>query len=260
MIIDCHCHLFDTNSSEEYFNFADEPDGLLGDERYMSHALAEAVDFSVVSANPDWLLTPEGLADANERVARVVAAHPDRLGGLCQLNPHFPGESLAQMDAHIAKGNLVGVGELCQYVLDHDTDDARMFPLIERAIELDVTVLQHASSADHTEGLDKLAGMFPKARFVMAHMGGMYNWPKGLEVAARHENIWVDTSGFVMLCFGAMERAVAKLGPGRIVFGVDFPLVKAGPLVAALEQLGLSPEDHDRIAWKNAAELFKLDV
>ena len=63
----------------------------------------------------------------------------------------------------------------------------------------------------------------------------------------------------VLLCFGAMETALDTLGAGKIVFGVDFPLIESIRLTAALDQLGLSAKDYDRIAWKNSAELFKLD-
>ena len=73
-----------------------------------------------------------------------------------------------------------------------------------------------------------------------------------------HDNVWVDSSGFVMLCLGAFRRAVSTLGPEKILFGVDFPLITAGPLVAMLEKTCLHRKGVERIAWKNTAELFHL--
>jgi predicted TIM-barrel fold metal-dependent hydrolase len=175
------------------------------------------------------------------------------------VNPHLLDESLAEIDRHVVEGNLVGLGELCQYKLDYQTDDPRMDPLVERAIELDLTMLVHASNASHTSSLGRLAGRFPKARFIMAHLGGVNNWPQGLAVARQHENIWLDASGYVMLAYGAMERALAEVGAGRILFGVDFPAIQAAPLVAALNRLDLRSRDYERIAFRNTAELFKLN-
>ena len=142
---------------------------------------------------------------------------------------------------------------------DHRLDDVAAAAWTRRSHE-GVRAAVVAEDIDRlVAGLDSLAAKFPKARFIMAHVGGMYNWPKGIDVALKHDNIFVDTSGAVMLYLGAMEHTMKKLGPSRVLFGVDFPLIKAAPLVAALEALDLSPDDFDRVAWKNAAELFHLD-
>jgi predicted TIM-barrel fold metal-dependent hydrolase len=260
MIIDVHSHLFDDNPRSRNFGFFGEPEGPVSLDTFARHALAQGVDLMILSADPEWGKTPEGLAGGNARVADLVRRHPQRFAGLCQVSPFLVDESLAQMDRHIANGNLIGIGELCQYVLNYETDDARMDAFIERAIELDVPVLEHSSVLQQSDGIARLAERFPRARFVMAHLGGMYNWPHGLEVARAHDNVWVDTSGFVMLCLGAMRRALAEIGPSKILFGVDFPLIEAAPLVAALKNLRLSTADFDLLAWKNASELFHLPL
>jgi len=260
MIIDVHSHLYDDNPPKRNFQFPGEPPGRVSASVFARHALAQPVDLMILSANPEWINTRAGLARANNRVAEIVRKHPRRFAGLCQVTPHFLKESLAEMDRHVARGNLLGLGELCQYVNKYETTDKRMYPLIERAIDLDVPILEHSSVKDQSDGVARLARTFPNARFILAHMGGMFNWPQGLEMARRRDNVWVDTSGYVMLCPGAMETALRKLGPSRILFGVDFPLIKAAPLVAALDSLALKSADRDRIAWKNGADLFKLLV
>jgi predicted TIM-barrel fold metal-dependent hydrolase len=95
---------------------------------------------------------------------------------------------------------------------------------------------------------------------VDSHLGGMHNWTPGLAVAREHENIRAETSGMVMLRPGAMRAWIDGVGAERIMFGVDFDGVLAAPLVKALEDLDLPAGDFERIAWRNAAELFKLDL
>ncbi|MHC4713050.1 MAG: amidohydrolase family protein [Planctomycetota bacterium] len=260
MLIDCHSHLRETNSRADWIWFEDEDEGPLALERFLVRLRKEPVDHVILSGGSAGLGTPEKLAAANAAVAEAARIAPDFVSGLCQANPHLAEESLAQIDEHVADGNFVGIGELCQYIVGYETDDPTVFPIIERAIELDVPVLVHASVKEHTDGVDRLAARFPKANLIMAHIGGMYNWSAGLAVAAAHDNVWVDTSGFVMLRPGAMQRALSEIGPGKMVFGVDFPLVTVGPLRSVLEGLSLPPEDFDRIAWRNAAELFRLDL
>jgi predicted TIM-barrel fold metal-dependent hydrolase len=260
MIIDAHCHLFDANARDRYFWLDGQPEGHVPPEQYEQCILAQPVDHVLLSADPGLLKAPEGLARANDLVAQAAQAHPARISGLCQVNPHLLKESLDEIDKHAAKGNFVGIGEICQHVLEFDTCDERVYPMIERAIELDVPVQYHSSAAEHTSGIDKLAAQFPRAKFLMAHIGGMYNWPNGIDVARRHDNVWVDTSGWVMLALGAMKRALDELGPAQILFAVDYPLIETAALVAALEILDVSNEDRERMAWRNTAELFGLDI
>ena len=261
MIIDCHSHHVETNTlSNARYWFVGEPEGTVSIERFAAHAAAQPVDHMIISATSPGMTTPEVLTHRNALVAELARRYPRRISGLCQVNPHFVDVSLAEMDRHIRCGPLIGIGELCQFELGYETDDPRMFPLIEKAIELDVPVLMHSSSEPHSRGVDRLAARFPEARFILAHMGGRMNWPKGLAVARRHDNVWVDTSGYVMTCPGAMERALDELGSGKILFGVDFPLVSAAPLITVLDQLGLGDDDYERIAFRNTVEVFKLDL
>lgn len=258
MIIDIHSHVFLDNPAERNYQFPGEPNRAISAETFARHALAQPVDRMVLSADPSWTTTPEGLRRANARVAAIVRKHPRRFAGLCQVNPLFGRESIAEMERHVANGGLSGIGEICPYLLKYESGDRREYPIIEKAIELDATILYHSSNEKDSSAVDRMASMFPKARFVMAHMGGMYNWPNGIAVARKHDNVWIDTSGYVMVCYGAMAKAVKALGPGKILFGVDFPLILASPLVSALKEMKLRRAGYERIAWRNAAELFGL--
>jgi hypothetical protein len=259
VIIDVHSHLYRSNSSAASWWLAGEPDGPVPIARYVAHAVAQPVDLMFMSADPQPLDTPSKLSDANDAVASAVALAPGRLVGQCQVLPGLIEASLVEMEKHIARGAMRGIGELCQYLNDYEPDAPGLFPLIERAAELDVPVLYHASKEEHTRGLDRLASMFPRARFIMAHIGGMSNWWNGIDVSRSRDNVWVDTSGFVLLCYGALRRALAILGPSKILFGVDFPLVPAAALLAALDSETLRSDERERIVSGNAVELFRLD-
>ena len=156
-----------------------------------------------------------------------------------------------------------GIGEISRVAGDTDLEPEEAAAVttaiqefLKKRTRLGIPALVHEECCSGY--MARRATMFPQARFVMAHIGGMYNWPNGIAVARKHDNVWVDTSGYVMLCYGAMVKAVKALGPSKILFGVDFPLILAAPLVTVLKDLKLPRAAFARIAWKNAAELFAV--
>ncbi len=57
-----------------------------------------------------------------------------------------------------------------------------------------------------------------------------------------------------------IQQAIKILGSDRVLFGTDYP---AGPLeeqLTIVQQLDLNPTEMEQILWKNANDLFHLDV
>lgn len=44
------------------------------------------------------------------------------------------------------------------------------------------------------------------------------------------------------------------------MYGTDWPLVEMGPYVKFMEKLGFEGDAKERVSWKTAADLFKIDV
>jgi uncharacterized protein len=261
MLIDVHSHVRERNATACDWWLPGEPEGPLQLDRFMVHLAHQPLDHVLLSSHP-LANTPEGYRACNDQTARAVRSNPRLASGLCQVSPRLPDFSLAEIDRWFAtesRRTMVGLGELCGYQRGYENDDPGFDPILERAVELNLPVQVHASTEAHCKALGRLAARHPEAKLIMAHIGGMYGWPHGIEIARRHPNIRVDTSGFVMLRSGAMQRAIEALGVERVLFGVDFPEVTAGPLLRALQDLRLAEDEHARIAWRNAAELFGLD-
>ncbi|WP_460494916.1 amidohydrolase family protein [Dactylosporangium cerinum] len=104
-----------------------------------------------------------------------------------------------------------------------------------------------------TADLVALARRFPAVIFVHGHCGFTGLDADGLALVAAQPNIVVETSG----CFTAIARlAVARLGPGRVVFGTEFPLQDPRVELAKLAALGLGPDHLAMVAGGNAARLL----
>jgi hypothetical protein len=59
-----------------------------------------------------------------------------------------------------------------------------------------------------------------------------------------------------------VKDLIAYMGdPGRqLMYGSDWPLVEMGPYVKFMEDLDFPEGARENIAWKTAAELFKIDL
>jgi len=226
------------------------------------------VDRVVVSGNPVlWNLrgnTLEDMLAMNEWIRRACREHPDVFVPTVVVNPNYQAASLEQIDVMVASCGAKMVSEMCQFLQYFDNDDPRAEPIINRAAEKGLPILWHASNRDHIDGLMRLAGRLPHARFIMAHMGGMNNnaWAYGIEQVARHlekyDNVWIDTSGGVLFRLGPLERAVEVLGAERVVFGVDFWFWDPAAGLARVRNADIPESAKAKILGGNAASLLNL--
>ncbi len=114
--------------------------------------------------------------------------------------------------------------------------------------------------------LDTLAGRFPGLKIIGAHLGGTGNYDEAASVARWRRWVYFDMSG---------GRTIERHAVERDLFGKEFPIEKlifgsdcAGDEVHEhverfehiFEDLGLSDDEKDLIWYRNAAELFGVEV
>lgn len=75
--------------------------------------------------------------------------------------------------------------------------------------------------------LYELAVAFPGARMIAAHLGGGLSFFLQMpEVREALHNVWFDTAAYGLLYDdGSVARLVDLSGPGRVLFGSDYPLL-----------------------------------
>jgi 5-carboxyvanillate decarboxylase len=129
--------------------------------------------------------------------------------------------------------------------------------------------------------LSGLFDEFPKLKLILGHMGeGIPFWLSRID--SRFANkLWtkMDTSGrmkrlqkapsryfkdnFVIATSGmnwhpVLMLAHSVLGPGRMLFAVDYPYESADEAVQAMDSAPISNDDKEKIYHVNAEKLFKL--
>ena len=134
-----------------------------------------------------------------------------------------------------------------------------MLPVLERAAELCLPVLAHATPDECAW----LAERVPEATIVMAHMGGTAiatgDWVRAIWTAARLPNVYLDTASSTVDA-GMLELAVEVVGAERVLFGTDTPLLDPHTQLARVTGAELTGSDRDLILGGNMARLLGLEA
>jgi predicted TIM-barrel fold metal-dependent hydrolase len=172
----------------------------------------------------EWAYEPsaEKLKHDNDEVLRAVAHRPDRLLGFVYLSPQHVQASLDELNRCVRDGPMVGV----KLWVAKRCNARELDPIISRATELEVPVLQHAwikvtgnlSGESTPQDLAELATRHPQATLICGHSGG--DWEQGLRAIRPHGNVLVELGGGDPAA-GFTEMAVRELGAERVLFGSD---------------------------------------
>ena len=250
MIIDIHTHL------AQYY---DKPKKLahLMDvaERFDIQRFCSFMGSLPLSQQP----TQREIRQANDLTLALMKRYKDRVVGFCYLNPNHTRTCIDELNRCMEagmRGVKFWVAALC--------NEPIVFPIIERAIELDVPVLQHAWK--HTDKSLKresepahiadLAGRYPQVKLIMAHAPAA--WQYAIKMVRPYDNVVVDTSG-ANATQGFMEMALHELGAERIVFGSDVPKARGfASQLAKVDGVKMSKTARRLILAENARKLLKL--
>jgi predicted TIM-barrel fold metal-dependent hydrolase len=150
---------------------------------------------------------------------QAIRRYPDRIRGYAVANPWDGQAGLDEVKRCLDAG-MHGIKlHISHTRLDYNHPNA--IPYFELAVERAVPVLVHCF--DGGASVDRVATQVPEAVIIMGHMGG-YLWPQAIQVAARHANLYLE---ICCSCseIGIVESAVAAVGPKRVLFGTDMPLL-----------------------------------
>ncbi len=173
----------------------------------------------------DQFCSPERFRAANDVVLNAVKRYPDRLRGMCFINPGYGKEALAEIERCKANG-FIGIKMYHQYRMD----DPVQFPIVEKCIELDMPILMHAGKLNFEpesqprisqgEYFAHVAQRYPEANLIMAHITGGGDWHWQLKAMEKYPNVFLDMSGSV-IDSPTIEECVARIGADRILYGTD---------------------------------------
>ena len=242
--IDCHMHVNGAGISwgwDHNDRIIEAADALGIDELYVS--------IPVTRGMPDFARVRE----CNDAVLEAMGRYKGRLFGYCFVVPGHR-ESLDEIDRCLEAG-MSGVKLYNQYRIC----DPVVFPILEKAIEEGVPVLEHAGRPTTRDFLDQqpnisdaghfveAARRYPECMLIEAHIGGGGDWEWALKQLRGAPSVYLDTSGSI-IDEGMVEACVGELGVGRILFATDMTMEGGVGKVLGAD---LTEAQKERLFWRN---------
>ena len=279
IIVDFHTHIFPPDIISKRQDFAAKepafaliygnPSARMVDAEGLVRAMdEEGVDRAVTFGFP-W--ADEGLCRAaNAYLMDAGTRYPDRI--IPFYTPSLAGGKQAVRRAALAlEEGMRGIGEVAFYTSGMGKRQwSYLLSLGEAARASGVPLLLHTNeSVGHNypgktdmrlRDLWRFVEQADGLVLVLAHWGGgLFFYELMKSVAKRVENLYYDTAASPFLYAPRVYRiAVDILGPERILFGTDFPLIRPSRYRNEMEEGGLSVDAQRRILGPNACDLLKL--
>lgn len=217
---------------------------------------------------------------STERVVKTCEENPRLKAIGCVEYKTLDDKQIQKLVGYLKDGKIHGV-KLYPGYEDFYPLDEKIFPLYEACQKMGKPVIFHTGmlmegvpgrlKQSHPLNIDCLAHRFPELKIVMAHFGNPWI-VDGTAVVLRNKNVYIDLSGYFegythipkedikffvrdLAYFRGFVRSFK-----RCLFGTDWPLCSQKEYLEAVRQLPLTDEEKNLVFWKNAQELFGLDV
>jgi predicted TIM-barrel fold metal-dependent hydrolase len=212
---------------------------------------------------------------SNQFVREVCQRFSQQLIGFVSVDPRQGKAALAELETAITQWGFRGLKlhpRQQNLTLSHLRE---IIELVDAAHSLRVPVVVDAfyygASFYRNDSLQIIAAVsdaLPKARLVIAHLGGV-KVLEALLIAKENPNLFMDLSFSPSYFAGSSVEqdlgfAVRKLGPHRLLFGSDHPQVGIRESLDQVQQIldaaGFSGCDKDLVLGLNAQRLFGLPM
>lgn len=210
--------------------------------------------------SPTYFPSPADLTIANDEIMAIQKAEGARVRSYVTVNPNHTSHALAEIERCIG-GGAIGI----KLAASRRADDPLLDPIAEAAARHAVPVLHHiwqdrrrdwpGQEASDAVELGRLAARHAGVTFILAHLGGGGDWAHTLPAVEELANVYIDLSGSGV-DRGMLDRALAAVGPRRLLWGCDLTIETGLAKLWALEVVGLPADDIDDIRWRNAVAIF----
>ena len=277
MIVDAHTHIFPAEviegremyakrDSSFEFIYSNPKARMVTYQGLIEEMDSAGVDKAIVCSFP-WR-SLDMCRNHNTYMIEAVAAHPDRLIGLAMTNPVAGKASDIELERCFQEG-LSGVGEISADAQGFRLDDAsttgRIAAVVEEAglfmllhVNEDVGHFYPGKTATTPAPVYRFLEKYPDTVVILAHWGGgLFFYELMPEVAKVTSSVYYDTAASPFLYSPAIYKAAVDIiGPGRILFGTDYPLLGMRRHLDEIEEAGLTGDARTAILGKNALALL----
>jgi predicted TIM-barrel fold metal-dependent hydrolase len=227
---------------------------------------------------------PPSIDKANDYIAALVRAYPDKFIGFGAVNPKYRGPDVAvkEIERAIVELKLTGIKLYPTYDQYSPDDPELAFPVFKKCQELGAPIMIHQAAAPVVDAplkyampylLDDAGRAFPNLKILLCHAG--LPWvDECLALVCKHPNFYIDLSWYnslvsekEMLLF--LHRCKAFGVPlAKVCWGTDYPgfefpepllkkLLNVNKHAAELGVPEISKQDMDGILGGNFLNFIK---
>jgi len=263
MIIDCHTHISDTKGKKRFSQAKDELLLNMGKNK---------VDYSIVISDN----TPNHqCADLETVMALTKNESRIYVIGALKIND-INKKGLARINELFRKKQIRGF----KIFPGHDPvypTDKRWHPVYKLCVKYGFPLIIHtgmnANNKKSTKYNDpkyiiKIAKIYPGLKIIIAH----YFWPRldyCFSMTEGFNNVFFDTSALadpkIVKASGGIKKIrdilhkTIRRRADSLIFGTDWPMCDVKKHIDLINSLQISKEKKDKILFRNALSLFKLE-
>jgi uncharacterized protein len=277
MIIDFHVHLMPKKVREDRTPFCERDPAfsslysspkarIVSEEDIIAYLDTSGIDKAVVFGFPwedhDWVVRN------NDDIWAFCQRFPDRIIPFAVLST-TGGDRAHKETERALKAGFAGIGELAMY---HGgwglADFEALSPSLELAESAGVPVVIHVNEpvGHHYpgkipvdfRGLVRIIKANPEVTFILAHFGGgIFVYGLMPEISRIFARTYVDTAASPFLYDAKVfEIACRIMGPEKVLFGSDYPLLPLSRYLKQLDTAGINGSLRDSILGGNALKVL----
>lgn len=269
LIIDAHTHLIDPPYTHEQLKFKIADGQIMEPDAFRDQVKPEKLLQAMDKHQIDKAIAIASDALSNEELSKIIKKHPNRLKGFAYIHP-LDSDSEVQLEKAVKKLGLVGL-KLVPDFQDFSMGDSRIYPLLEKAVELDVPVMVHSApglikghyNQSLPEHFDTIKKEIPDLVLIISHLC----YPKFMDLLniVPKEGVFVDTSTtlpwIVDLCgVDFTSRFIRRIGADSVIFGSDWwgQSSEMRIQIDAIMKMGIQKKEKEMILGGNISNLLNL--
>lgn len=206
-----------------------------------------------------------GVRIAEEDVAAVCSAHPERLAGMVGINPYSGMDGVGRLERFVEKEGFVGA-HIVPYGFQMPPNHRRYYPFYAKCVDLDVpvmiqighTAVRMPNDPGRPKYLDDIALDFPNLDIVAANIG----WPwttEAIALAWTHSNVYIATTGHPPQYWDPeFVDFIRGRGRGKVMWGTNYPTVDIGNSLQQVSDLNINSGTEEKLLTTNARTVFNI--
>lgn len=194
--------------------------------------------------------------EGNRLLYEEMKKFPDRIIGYASLHStRFGGEALEELDRCAHDYGMRGLK--IYSTPEMSIAEPATIPILEKTVELRFPVLAHATPLE----CEYLMAAVPECRLMMAHAAAQPfahgDWNRAIMAAKTYPNLYLETASST-IDTGFLETCVRELGPEKIIFGTDIPLLDPYFQLSKVHDTNVAADGLEKILGRNILRLMGL--